>query len=70
MADTSIKLLNVEGKRIPIKCVDNGDGTYALKTSAPTGAATASIMLLNADGARIPIELVALGDGTYALAVV
>lgn len=45
MADKTINLPNVDGVRIPILLHDNGDGTFALKTSKVGGSHGPSLLL-------------------------
>jgi hypothetical protein len=43
MADNRLSFLSPEGLVVPVKAVDNGDGTYSLSTSGGGGSTTINI---------------------------
>lgn len=57
------------GEAVPIKAVDNGDGTYALSVSEGTISAIRVAMPQSGGSEAIPMATVDNLDGTYSLRI-
>lgn len=70
MANSTVYLGTTQsGAPVPIRAVDQGDGSYALATTTTNGPGVLLYLGTTQAGQPLPIKAVDNGDGTYSILV-